>query len=443
MIKYIKLKNYKSLIDLEVDFMKTANKPKKMVIIYGENGIGKSNFASVFRTLNETLMTKSLAEILRNTVERLKEKNPDQNYNELITGLPDGVLKDTEDIIKENKTVSSKENMMIEICFNIKNNDAIYKLEYSNTELVHESLDYVLNKKQVNYFDITSNSSYLNKNLFKDKTYYKEFLSLMEKYWSKHTLLSILVSELVDKKEEYLKQKINASFGDIPAYITNIVAKVNGGTIRRADFSKSHHSLLDNIEKGQVPLDERVNLDKTEKVLNHFITSVYSDVKQAYYKKEKNGEKITYSLFLKKQIHDELKEVDFSLESTGTKNLLNVIPSLIDACNGDIVIIDEIDTGIHDILMTKLIESIPEMLKGQLIITTHNTTLFESSIPASSFYVFNVNHKSEKVLVPITDFEGRVHPNLNPRKRYLAGLYGGIPTLIDIDFEEVLDNLEN
>ena len=41
MFTYIKLKNYKSLIELEVDLTKKENTPKKLISIYGENGIGK------------------------------------------------------------------------------------------------------------------------------------------------------------------------------------------------------------------------------------------------------------------------------------------------------------------------------------------------------------------------------------------------------------------
>ena len=88
-----------------------------------------------------------------------------------------------------------------------------------------------------------------------------------------------------------------------------------------------------------------------------------------------------------------------------------------------------------------MLESIARYIKGQLIITTHNTMLINSTIPHEDIYIFKANSKSEKELIAITDFEGRIHKNNNPRKKFLNGVYGGIPMCADIDFEELIDNL--
>ena len=57
MFEYIKLKNYKSFKDVELNLLDRRNNPKKLILIYGENGIGKSNIASAFFMLSETLRT--------------------------------------------------------------------------------------------------------------------------------------------------------------------------------------------------------------------------------------------------------------------------------------------------------------------------------------------------------------------------------------------------
>lgn len=141
-------------------------------------------------------------------------------------------------------------------------------------------------------------------------------------------------------------------------------------------------------------------------------------------------------------IYGKIMDVDFSLESTGTQNILELIPYLISACEGQTVIIDELDTGIHDLLVKNLLECIYKYIKGQLIITTHNTMLINSSIPSENIYILNANSKAEKELIAITDFSGRIHKNNNPRKKYLNGIYGGIPMPADIDFEELIENLK-
>lgn len=52
---------------------------------------------------------------------------------------------------------------------------------------------------------------------------------------------------------------------------------------------------------------------------------------------------------------------------------------------------------------------------------------------------FYVDKDAKKYLEPIVVYEDRIHPNLNHRNRYLKGMYGGIPMVRDIDFDELWD----
>ena len=76
MFEYVKLKNYKSFGNIEFNLLDRNNQPKKMVLIYGENGIGKSNLASAFFMLSETLRTMAVRDIMESLLaddsERLK-----------------------------------------------------------------------------------------------------------------------------------------------------------------------------------------------------------------------------------------------------------------------------------------------------------------------------------------------------------------------------------
>ena len=60
MFEYVKLKNFKSFENLEFDLTDRNNNPKKLILIYGENGIGKSNLASAFFMLSETLYMQDI-----------------------------------------------------------------------------------------------------------------------------------------------------------------------------------------------------------------------------------------------------------------------------------------------------------------------------------------------------------------------------------------------
>ena len=57
MFEYIRLKNFKSFGDIEFNLLDKKGNPKRLILLYGENGIGKSNLASAFFMLSETLRT--------------------------------------------------------------------------------------------------------------------------------------------------------------------------------------------------------------------------------------------------------------------------------------------------------------------------------------------------------------------------------------------------
>lgn len=47
MFEYVKLKNFKSFGNVEFNLLDKKGNPKKLILIYGENGVGKSDRKSV------------------------------------------------------------------------------------------------------------------------------------------------------------------------------------------------------------------------------------------------------------------------------------------------------------------------------------------------------------------------------------------------------------
>lgn len=70
MFIYIKLKNYKLLIEFEVDLIKKENIFKKLIFIYGENGIGKLNFVDSFYILKRIISIRIINEKVRILIEK-------------------------------------------------------------------------------------------------------------------------------------------------------------------------------------------------------------------------------------------------------------------------------------------------------------------------------------------------------------------------------------
>ena len=48
MFTSIYLRNYKTFTDTTIDLSSNSTKVNNLILLYGNNGIGKSNFASVF-----------------------------------------------------------------------------------------------------------------------------------------------------------------------------------------------------------------------------------------------------------------------------------------------------------------------------------------------------------------------------------------------------------
>ncbi len=442
MIRYVKLKNYRSLVDLYVDLTNKRGTPKKLVLVYGENGVGKSNFAYAFYTLSEILRTKSVKDI----VEHILEENAEERNYEEDLSLKKFIrerFKDIEGIIKESKTIGSfGENMVLEFGIKIDGRNGVYRLETDDRQIVYERLEYIISKEKKVFYEITQDKVVLDENLVKREEYLEELENLINQYWGKHSLLSLLVSENEDKKEGYVEERISKYLYKVMAYFMTMSIRLKASLSVEKGKMGISHPILARLDEGTLSVEKEVELDKAESFLNEFFTHLYSDVKQVYYDRELEDSKIKYRLIFKKKIYDKLIDIGFKEESTGTQYLLQMLPFFMASVEGRTSIVDEMDTGIHDVLIDTILENLYESIEGQMIITTHNTMLLESDLPKDSIYVFDVDNCSRKELLPINSFEKRIHPNLNVRKRYLQGMYGGVPIPMSVDFEELLEIIE-
>lgn len=437
MFEEIKLKNYKSLLNFNVKLTGTKKK-KRMVMIYGENGGGKSNFSSVFLTLKEFLKTKNNVEEIKKMLADIEEEQLSKtNLMKLKT-----FLIETEKIIEKSKTISSKENMTIEVIYKNKNKRYLYLIETDDKHIVKENLKIEEKKEWKTLYSLETNNFYIDENLIKEKGYRKEINNQVEQVWGLHSFLSIITYEIKNKTKEYINKNLGSTLLDTINFFNNICIKINEGYDRQIGFVGIPEKMLRSFIKGEVKLEEEEVLQKTEELLNLFFTSTYTDIKEVFYKKITDQNKIEYELFFKKQLYEEIKEIPFRLESTGTHAILNLIPYILCAISGKIVVIDEIDSGIHDIFINNLLVSLNESISGQLIITTHNTMLLENREFKDYIYIISIDENGSKELLPISYFEKRIHPNLNIRKRYLKGIYTGVPYMNKIDFSELAEIME-
>ncbi len=216
MFEYVKLKNFKSFGNIEFNLLDKKGVPKKLILIYGENGIGKSNLASAFFMLSETLRTMDVRDIMQSLLSERPESINDETFSRIFKMR----YKDIETLIRENKMVSSEDPLYMEFGFQINGRSGKYILEMNETQIIHEHLEYVLTKNKGVYFEITPEKISINTKIFLEKVAYQEIKLACTKYWGKHSLLSILMHESSDKADEYIKNQLSENFNLIINFLT-------------------------------------------------------------------------------------------------------------------------------------------------------------------------------------------------------------------------------
>ena len=435
MFNYIRLKNFKSLVDLSFDFSRAES---NLILIYGENGVGKSNLSAAFLALSEFMRTMEMRDIIQSLLLQFKDRSREEAIDKLIRSH----FRDTQSIIDSNKTLSIDGNMVLEFGFSIEKKKGVYIIETNNEEIVHERLEFTLAKNKGLYFDLSSQEKKINEPIFVDKLYYQEVIGSIEKFWGKHSLLAILNYDRIDKARNYLDKRLSQSFLKVMNEFISLTCKVKNGSDGELGILGYKHRVLTNLDSGEIQKTQEAELDQSEQILNLYLCQVVKDIAGVYYKRKYSDEKIKYELYIKKRMFGQIVDVAFNLESTGIQAMVEILPFLAAAIHGATVVIDEIDTGIHDLSIQRLIQSVLPVIKGQLIVTTHKTRLMESDLNDSCFYIFTRDDNAMKTIRSIRDVGKRIQPHHNRRDQYLKGVYNGIPSPEMVDFTAIKDILQ-
>lgn len=125
---------------------------------------------------------------------------------------------------------------------------------------------------------------------------------------------------------------------------------------------------------------------------------------------------------------------DLSDESNGTRNLLFLAGPVLDILSkGLTLVIDELDTSLHTLLVRKLVRLFhcPDINTGgaQLIFTTHDTSLLDAPdlLRRDQIWFVEKDRDQASSLVALSEFSPRKNEALE--RGYLMGRYGGVPFL--------------
>lgn len=443
MFSYLILENFKSFNKIVFDFRGPNKAPQNMIFIYGENGSGKTHLIYAFQFLKETIRTLNIQNRMSVFLDNIKKDSSlDSNKMIDLKNLPI-FFRNLKTLVEDARTIDSIGDIILEYGFNLDGIEGKYRLVFDDI-LKEESLYYQIDKNRGYIFNLTNDKKILSPKVFFNGEYKETLEDLIEQFWGKHTLLSILDNEMEIKNPDYLKKRLNKNLFKVMHFFTTFSVKCKSGN--KGEFSAfgTKYKSLINLEEGSLPINEENLLLQKEELIRYFLTSIYSDIKDAYYVKEidTQNKEIGYKLYIKKLIGGKLRNIDFSLESTGTQNLLDLFLPLLECAYGNTSVIDEADSGIHDLLFNVLIEDVSNYIQGQLIVTTHNTTLLEK-LKNENIYFILVDINGNKKVVNVNQYKQRTQVTHNVRERYLKGMYGAIPHPGSFDFDDIMDIIYN
>ena len=436
MLSYLKIQNFKSILDLKLDMSyaegKAPNKYQQSEILpflevdkknrfvpvlalYGANGAGKTTSLEAFMCL-QTLLRGN---------RRLKSRKP----------------------FYPNKINAKYDATSFEISVFVKDINYIYCIVYNKSEILRESF-YRINQEtqKKNLFEIidgecnfegivtdTYDDSKL-KEIFnvecKDKNHqWLPFASCLEHNYSQLNLdvtnfCRYMVDDLIDYNCKYKIQLPEA---------VEILANDDSEQSIQTAFSE----ITTELKRFDLDIDH-ITMSRQQQDFNDGFPSFSG--KPSFVRSSDEGLFIfdTVSTY-HKDVNNEEVQFDFEDESEGTKTLSGLLGVCLFALkNGKTVLVDELERSLHPILLKEIIGMFKDKKQNktnaQLIFTAHNTDILDDKLMrVSEVAVIDKTKETGSTILRISETNARNVSNF--RKRYLKGNYKGLPKI-----HSLLDN---
>ena len=442
MFTKIRLKNFKSFGDITFDI--SSNKTaKNLVVLYGKNGAGKSNVMSSFVFLKELMSTMDVRDRYEALLAHEDEysKISDEKLSSMLRQRLLEGLRSIKIIIDDYKMIGSTDNMYVEYNFIIDGRQGKYAVELDESGIVEEELEFVLKKRRGTYFKCSKDGFVLNNTIITDNDLISSIKENVRKYWGKHSVLAILLHEREDKSESFAEN----NYSDNLNFILNKFLLMSGSLFvgkRQWIGLSTRFPFIYKPIKGRVEKEHEQDLDRFARAFAKVFYYTDQKISNLYYKKTYlNNNKIGYELFETRRIAGKNIDVPFIRESTGNIQLLEFFCRFINTTDGQVVVLDEADTGIHEVQFQNLLKELQPYITGQLIMTAHNTLLMELENARSFVYIIDDDGEQVKIR-SISDYDKRTFKNNNIRNRYLSNQYGGLPENQGVNFGLLFKELE-
>ena len=381
----------------------------KIAYIYGANGSGKSNFCKIILQIQRAIMLSPIR----------ASNNP-----QLLDMLP---LKD-ELAVQRNyfKFDVSGKGRVTSYSIQVLIDDVLYTYSFSiaeNNDVVSEKL---MKKKRRTETILERTSP-----KFESITLKSELKSFHDNvHVVKDNALCLSMASFLNNK---LATTIVATITNIQ--VVNMAAMRGLSNLSEETFSAEKKEEYLRILKSADPTLEDIQVEFNEKkVEKHSLDSDDLENRAVILKSVRVDVKSTHSIYDNHKAVSQSELPFLQIESNGTIKLIDILPTIFDALStGNILIVDEIENGLHPTVVKKMIELFynPETNphNAQLICTTHNILLINEAVQRDEVWLMDKNEYGESSMKHISDIPGlRSYDKLG--QKMIEGAFGAMPNII-------------
>ncbi len=423
MIAAFRIRNFRSILDMTVDFRFAEGK--------APNGYKSWDTLPFVETAKGERLVPCLALFGANASGKT-------NIIRALNTFQNAVLKKAVSYYEPNKLHDDKGATVFDLKFLIEGDEFTYSLDYNDSEICKEKL--MKNGKPL--FEVNALKGLFSKQI-KTENYTADRLQ---------SILNVESSDGDNRQVFTFLSRIGRNYKGLNKDLLNVFVYMNMALIIREDNIIPLFYSVENLK-------EYVNGDR-EKALKEIVDLVRKldiDIKNIEIKREEVGKtkepplNMDYNRELPDKNSSEYikivshhtnlngKIVPFDFikdESEGTIRLVGLIGAMLFALKGGhVLVVDELDCSLHSLLLRELIRLFKDKRYNtngaQLVFTTHNTDILDDAIlRISEVAIIRKTLQTGSMIRRIVDFkeDGMDVRNVtNFRKQYLDGFYSGVP----------------
>ncbi|WP_313055323.1 AAA family ATPase [Atlantibacter hermannii] len=298
----------------------------------------------------------------------------------------------------------------------------IYKISYTQDEIVYESMDFYPSRSKANLFLRSKGESWED---IKFGNLYKGGVKKLAFF----------------KNNSYLSKAGNYAASpkvirDVFNYFNNQIVYIGSNHMIRmlSEGYEDFSGVMDKVSKVLCYIDtgiKSISLGQSEfKIPEYLEKGMPEDIKETLIKQNKD------KYFFTHVGEDDVEEVfDENDESDGTRKIFSMMPMLLDAFKERTVfLMDELDNGLHshiaDVIIRLFNDKSINSVGSQLIFTTHNMHIMTPEKMRRDQVWFVEKNDGESKVYSLDDFDKKkVTTNTPYNTWYDEGRFGGIPSI--------------